>query len=475
MPVELSAELKQRLERFQQQHVLKWWGELADEQRDALQAELNGIDFDLIERLTNDWRSRGDDDDAPAESSVEPPESVADLPRTDADRAERNRAKQIGEELLAAGKVGAVLVAGGQGTRLGFDAPKGMFPIGPVTDRTLFQLFAEQLQARSRPAGATIPYYVMTSAATHAETVEFFEANDFLGLNRDAVFFFQQGATPAVDASTGKLLLAEKGRLALGPDGHGGLLAALRRGGLFDDMARRGIEVLYYHQVDNPATVVCDPVFLGLHRLRESEASTKVVSKVAPEERMGVVVSVGGRTQIIEYSDLSAELARQREPDGRLRIRAGNTAIHAFNREFLERMATEDLLPFHVAHKKVGCVNDSGEFVEPAAENGLKFERFIFDVLPHAQNALVMEVDRAAEFLPVKNADGADSPATSRAGLSRMYADWLRSAGAEVSSDADLALEISPLYAVDRDELKAKLPGGTIVDGPRVFAENGKG
>lgn len=466
MPDGPPPQLAQRLGRYDQLHLLHWWDELDAAQQSAFQRQLEAVDFALIKRLVSEWRDRKPTDCDPR--AVGPPETIVELPQVEAQRAE---AERVGEELLAAGKVGAIVVAGGQGTRLGFAHPKGMFPIGPVTQRTLFQVFAEQLRARSRRAGTTIPYYVMTSAATHDETTAFFEERHCFGLDRDAVFFFCQGAMPAVDAQSGKLLLSGKGSLALGPDGHGGLLAALSTSGLFDEMRSRGIEVLFYHQVDNPATVVCDPVFLGLHRLRGSQASTKVVSKSAAGERIGVVVAVEGCTQIIEYSDLPSVLAERTDADGRLSIRAGNTAIHAFDRDFLERMAAEDRLPFHVARKKMVHVDESGSLVEPATENALKFERFMFDVLPLARKPLVMEVERSREFLPVKNATGPDSPHTSRAGLCRLYADWLTSAGATVQPET--AVEISPLYAIDERELRDKLTGGLVVDRTLVFEENG--
>eukprot|EP00913_Durusdinium_trenchii_P028493 g26721.t1 len=436
------------------------------------------VDFDLITRLIDSRAAVEAPGETPADRArrAQSPTNLVRLPENDGDRAVRREASQYGEQLISAGKVGAMLVAGGQGSRLGFPHAKGKYPIGPVSERTLYQVLAEQLLARSRRAGISIPYYVMTSAATHDETIDFFETNAFFGLNPADVHFFQQASMPAVDATTGRLLLEDKGRLALSPDGHGGMLAALAAAGLLDDMRNRGVEYLYYHQVDNPTAIICDPEILGLHAVRKSEMSTKVVAKKSPTEKMGVVVDVDGQTQIIEYSDLPEEIAGKTDEDGRPLFWAGNMAIHVFDRAFLERMAAEsDALPYHVAHKKVEFLDDDGNAVAPDSENAFKFERFIFDALPHATSALVVEADREREFNPVKNKEGNDSPKTAKAALNAVYAAWLRHAGAEVVDGIDL--EISPLYANDSDGVARRVQPGTRVEEtrrqlPALDAEN---
>jgi UDP-N-acetylglucosamine/UDP-N-acetylgalactosamine diphosphorylase len=359
--------------------------------------------------------------------------------------------------------VGAILVPGGQGTRLGFDRPKGMFPVGPVAGTTLFEILAGQLKARGEAAGVTIPLYVMTSPATDAPTREEFAARDYYGLGEENVVFFCQGTMPAVDDATGKALLASKDAVAVSPDGHGGLVAALKNRGALDDMKSRGVTTLYYHQVDNPTAIVCDPAFLGAHKQLDGEVSTKVVAKAGPGEKMGVVCDVDGVTQIIEYSDLPDEAAERTDADGGLLLWAGNTAIHCFEREFLEKLADEGEagrgLPFHVAHKKVPHLNDAGEPVEPTEPNAYKFERFIFDSLPLADVAPVVETDRTREFNPVKNAEGADSPATSKAALIALHHGWLAAAGATVADG--VTVEILPSFAFDEAGVKAKTLAGT--------------
>lgn len=460
------AELHAHLSAHNQCHLLQWWDHLNEGARARLIAQLESIDFPLIDRL---FRSGHEDSSSGGDRAARatPPTQLIAQPKTDADRELWRKASNRGEELLREGVVGAILVAGGQGTRLGFDKPKGMFPIGPVSQRSLFQVFCEQLLARGRKAGTVIPYFVMTSDATHDDTVSFFEENHFFGLKQHDVYFFRQGKLPAVHEQTGQILLADKDEIALSPDGHGGLVKALRTAGLLDEMRNRGLETLYYHQVDNPTAIVCDPAFLGLHDLHQSDMSTKVVNKVSAEEKMGVLVSIDGQTQIIEYSDMPVARTREVEADGMLRFRAGNTAMHVVRRGYLQELVDQGRdLPYHRAHKPVPYLDSSGERIqpEPSSKNAYKFEQFIFDVLPMAATALVVEADRAAEFNPVKNQSGADSPDTSRAAICRLNREALRAAGAKLADDA--RVEISPLLALHEQGLAAKVkPGQPITDG----------
>ena len=277
--------LRTRLSQHGQSHLLHWWDELNESQRCGLLDQLESIDYSLIARLFSEREAAGGSSASELAGRATPPAQLVAQPKTAAEQAHWQKATACGEEQLRDGKVGAILVAGGQGTRLGFDKPKGMFPIGPVSERSLFQIFCEQLLARGRRAGAVIPYFIMTSDATHDDTVAFFEKNHFFGLKPRDVYFFRQGKLPAVCDKTGQIHLAEKHEVALSPDGHGGILKALQAAGLLEVMRDRGIESLYYHQVDNPMAIVCDPAFLGLHELHSSDISTKVVNKVAPEEK----------------------------------------------------------------------------------------------------------------------------------------------------------------------------------------------
>lgn len=471
MAAEFPEALRTKLVQFGQEHLLNRWNDLAPHSRQRLVEQLYDLDFVQIVSLVEKRRASGAaKENALIELSrrAVPPRSIVRLPQTADECNAWEQARQAGEKLLQSGKVGAILVAGGQGTRLGFEKPKGMFPIGALSHATLFQILVEQLRALSRRAGRPIPYFIMTSDATHDDTVAFFADHDYFGLPSGDVYFFQQANMPAVDAATGNLLVASDQTLSTSPDGHGGMLAALAKAGLIKEMKNRGIEFLHYHQVDNPTAIVCDPVFLGFHIERNCDMSVKVVAKRSAEERMGVAVDVDGKTQIIEYSDLPPEIARKTDAAGSLLLWAGSTAIHVFSRRFLERLVDQaDALPFHVAHKKVPYLDAEGKMLSPAAENAFKFERFIFDALPLAERTLALETDRAREFNPVKNAAGDDSPDSARAALSRLYHKWLRSAGAKV--DDSIPVEISPLFALDAADVGAKIKPGLTLTEPTFF------
>ena len=461
----IKERLHAKLSTHGHEHLLAFWDRLDRPQRELLAEQIDGIDFELIRRL-HAQRDRQSDLQELIDGA-EPPPAI----RLNAlSAAKLNAARLRGAEEIRAGRVGAILVAGGQGTRLGFDRPKGMFAIGPLSNKTLFQIHVEKIVARSRLHGARIPLYLMTSPATHDETLAFFAENDNFGLPAEDLVIFCQGTMPAVDAETGRVLLDDHGRIALSPDGHGGMSAALHRGGALDDMRQRGIEHLFYFQVDNPLVDICSPEMIGHHLLAESELTTQVVAKLDPLERVGNVVQADGRLYVIEYSDLPDAAARRRNPDGSLTIWAGSIAVHVIAAELLRRsVESAETLPFHVARKTVPHIDCSGSRVEPKEPNAVKFERFIFDLMPNARNAIVVEVDRELAFAPLKNASGAkqDTPEMVREQLMNLHRGWLRQAGAEVSDD--VPVEISPLYALDAEQLAERITTGTRITEPTYF------
>jgi UDP-N-acetylglucosamine/UDP-N-acetylgalactosamine diphosphorylase len=446
-----------KLKQFGQEHVLRFAEELSETERAELQSQLSDVNFDELRQLVGketesiDW--------AALAAKAEPPPAVQlGKPHPD---FPAERAREVGEAAIRAGKVGMILVAGGQGTRLGFDKPKGMFPIGPVSGRTLFQIHCDRLLAVMKRYGVSIPLYVMTSPATDAVTKEYFAANERCGLSEEQLTVFCQGTMPAVDQVTGKLLLATKSSLALSPDGHGGLVAALDKSGCLAAAKESGIEYFFYGQVDNPLVQSCDPELIGYHIMAKSQVTTQVVQKRFATEKVGNVVSIDGTVQIIEYSDLPDSAAEQTNSDGSLKLWAGNIAVHVFDREFLESVVgSVSGLPFHLAHKKVPYVNEAGETIEPESPNAIKFERFVFDLLPLAERAFVVEGDPAKVFAPVKNAPGAevDTAETSKAAQLAMFIDWLTAAGATLGEGVQV--EIHPDWALDADEVASKVEAG---------------
>jgi UDP-N-acetylglucosamine/UDP-N-acetylgalactosamine diphosphorylase len=448
---------------FGQEHLLAFWDTLAQKQKTSLSRQIEAIDFTLIRRLYESRDEQGNVHEL-ASRAAPPPAFRLDASRNP---FSPQQAKQRAVEALEAGRLGVVLVAGGQGTRLGFEHPKGMFPIGPLSQKTLFQIHVEKIVAAARRYGVSIPLYLMTSAATHDETVAFFTEHGRFGLPEEDLFIFRQGTMPAVDAATGRVLLDAPDRVAVSPDGHGGMLAAMLRSGALDDVERRKIEHLFYFQVDNPLVNIVGQEFVGYHLLAGSELSSQVVAKRDPLERVGNVVQVDGRLMVIEYSDLPDDAARRRNADGSLSIWAGSIAVHVMAVALLRKTADSAAgLPFHIARKKVAYLDESGQLKKPSEPNAVKFERFIFDLMPEAKNAIVVEVDPRLAFAPLKNVSGAkdDTPETVRSQLMAFYRGWLRQAGAVVADDTPV--EISPLFALDAEELANKLPAGLATDVP---------
>ncbi len=459
------AEIRAAFERAGQGHVFRYWDELSSQEKEQFLEQLERIDLELVEHLQDLLRRhlngevhRGD---------LEPVD-VIPLPKSDEDRRERERARVKGEEALREGWVAALLVAGGQATRLGYPGPKGTFPIGPVTQRSLYQYHAEKILAMSRKYGRRIPWAIMTSPATDSATREFFEEHGYFGLSREDVLFFVQSTVPALGPN-GELLLAEKGRIFESPNGHGGVLSALVESGVLGELKRRGVKVFYHFQVDNPLIRICDPVFVGFHLLHDAEMSAKVLRKRDPYEKLGVVGRRNGRFAVIEYSDLTVEQMEARGPDGELKYWAGSIAEHCYNVDFVERVLREaGHLPYHVAHKKVPHLDEEGRLVEPSEPNAYKFEMFVFDAFPFAERAVFLEANRSEEYSPVKNAEGQDSPATARRDMIRLFARWLEEAGARVPRREDgepsVRIEISPLFALGPEDLKEKIRPGFTFD-----------
>jgi UDP-N-acetylglucosamine/UDP-N-acetylgalactosamine diphosphorylase len=460
-------ELMTLLEPFDQTHLLAGWEELSDEQRAGLASQIQALDLPLIARLYRD-RNLPIDIRKLVERATSPRGVRLGQDQAGVSPAE---ARRLGEELLRRGEVAALLVAGGQGTRLGFPHPKGMFPIGPVSGNSLFQIHVEKILARARKAGCSIPLAIMTSPATHRETVEFLERHNRFGLAESDLHIFCQGTMPSVDAETGAILLSGPGELALSPDGHGGMLAAIVHSGTLEKLSSRGVKYLFYFQVDNPLVDILSPMVVGYHVLSGSEMSTEVVAKETPLDRAGNVIQVDDRLYVVEYSDLPDDLAHKRSPDGGLLLWAGSIGVHVINVDFLFRMHGQpEALPYHLAYKKVPYYVPGQGVVTPTKPNAIKFERFIFDLIPYARNAIVIEVNAAEHFAPLKNAPGADrdSPDHVREQMIALHRSWLEQNGVTVCDG--VAVEISPLFAVEPSDLKGQFPPGYKVTRPTFFS-----
>lgn len=361
--------------------------------------------------------------------------------------------ESIGLELIRNGKVAIILMAGGQGTRLGSSAPKGCYNVGLPSNKSLFQLQVERIRKLEKLANGSIHLYVMTSIPTRSSTESFFESNGYFGWSKDKITFFNQGTLPAFDLKGEKLLLGEdKVSLVESPDGNGGLYRALYDNGILNDLKLKGIEHIHMYCVDNVLVKVGDPVFIGFSSSNEFQIATKVVRKEMADEKVGLIVLDEQKKApcVIEYSEISKELCEEKDEDGLLKLRAANIVNHYYNVQFLVDMvpqwiSSREYLPYHIAKKKVPYTNKEGEFVKPEEVNGIKLEQFIFDVFPSVPLAKFgcLEVSREEEFSPLKNGPGcpSDSPDSCKLDCLRRSTRWITKAGGKPLG----LLEISPL------------------------------
>lgn len=474
MPI--SQPLRQALQKAGQSHLIEVADALSGVTLDRFLAQLESLDLGRMHQLVQTY--------VKSTPRYEIPESTRPASYYPIDASSPRRAyepsgfRRAGEKLLAEGKVACFTVAGGQGSRLGYDGPKGCYPAGAITRKPLFQFFAEGILATQRKFGGTVPWLIMTSPQNHAQTVDFFRAHKHFGLSQDDVFFFPQGTMPSFDLESGQILLAGPHELTASPDGHGGSLKALHTSGALARLRERGVGHISYFQVDNPLVKVADPLFLGLHAAApdsSGEMSSKMLPKAYAEEKVGLFVEINGRTQMVEYSDMPMDLQRQTNSDGSLRFLAGNPAIHAFSVDFVEKVNTDPdfEMPYHKAVKKIAYFDRAkGAMVTPAQPSGVKLERFVFDALPFAKRSIILETSRVQEFAPIKNAEGLDSPGSSAQLQTQRAALWLESVGLRIprrsDGSIDCAIEISPLTALEPDDLTTKNLPASIKPGEQL-------
>lgn len=452
--------LEEKLQAISQKQVIEFLSDLSPSRRSLFLEQIENLNFKRIPEwvekyVKNDGSVKIPDHFDPAPSYPAHPKTV--------EQAEKYAAADtLGKNLIRKGKAAGFIVAGGQGTRLDFDGPKGDYPISPVKNKTLFQIFAENLLAASQKYSTVIPLYIMTSPLNYDVTVEIFESADFYGLGAKNVFVFQQGTLPNFNFA-GKILLAEKDKIASSPDGHGGSLKALYSSGAVADMQKRGVEILSYWQVDNPLIRVIDPLFIGLHVLDRAEMSSKALIKAGPMEKVGNFCLVDGKVTVIEYSDLPDEAAHRKSSDGSLAFELGSIGIHLINVSFIEKLNTNGdfALPFHRAVKKIPYIDENGKRIEPESPNGVKLETFVFDAIPLAEHSVILQTEREEEFAPVKNATGTDSAEVTRQMMTDRAAAWLEAAGVSIprkSDDTpDCVLEIAPSFALTPKDIEPKL------------------
>ena len=392
---------KVKLASQNQEHVLKYYDQLSREQQAELLLQIDALDLGLLDLVKDGAKEV-------AKGKLEPLGAVT------LDKIAKNREQYeaIGQEAIRSGKVGAVLLAGGQGTRLGLDKPKGMLNVGEKKELYLFQQLVRNLMDVVDQTGAWVPLFVMTSEKNNEDTVNFFQENDCFGYQKDKVFFFVQEMAAATDYQ-GNYYLEEKHRLATSPNGNGGWFSSLAKAGLLEQIHKLGVEWLNVFAVDNVLQRIADPVFVGATIDAGCICGSKVVAKADPNERVGVMCLEDGKPSIVEYYEMTDEIIHSRDAQGTLLYNYGVILNYLFHVENLEKVMNENM-PVHIVEKKIPYINEDGELVKPEEANGYKFETLVLDMIRMMDNCLPFEVERNREFAPIKIRTGVDSLESAR-------------------------------------------------------------
>jgi len=431
--------LRQQLQEYGQEHLLQFWPQLDEDERQELVRSIQEINLAEVIKFFRHTIQSANNDEEKLDEHLQPIPSELHGAITRTSPELLRHYDNLTLEQISQGKVAALLLAGGQGTRLGVDYPKGMYDVGCPSKKSLYQLQAERLvrlqQLAFEKTGrkSAIPWYIMTSEHTKEPTLDFFRRQNYFGLEEDNLIVFEQGMLPCFTFD-GKIIMESKSQIAKSPDGNGGLYRALRDRRILDDMDKRGLKYVHVYCVDNILVKMADPTFIGYCLSKGAECAAKVVEKAFPTEAVGVVCKVHGHYQVVEYSEITLPTAQKRNADGRLTFSAGNICNHFFTTQFLRSIISgqEGMLHHHIAKKKITHVDASGAVCKPEKPNGIKMEKFVFDVFQFATSFVVWEVLREDEFSPLKNRDGTgvkDTPTTARLALSSLHQRQVLAAG----------------------------------------------
>ena len=444
-----------------QEHLLNFWDELSDEQKNDLFKDLKSIDFPSYLRSYKRCMSQKDKP-ANKEDVLEPLPSEA-FESVFSSEETNSKWTQLGLKEISDGKVALLLMAGGQGTRLGVPYPKGMYKVGLLSEKSLYQIQAERVLKQQRLAAKmfgsskAIQWYIMTSEHTQKSTVDFFKSNGWFGLCEQDITFFEQEMIPCFSVS-GKILMATKSSVARAPGGNGDLYRSLGNCGVLEDLLKKEIRSVHCYCVDNILVKVPDPLFIGCCLDRQSDCGAKVVPKANPTEAVGVICKCNGAWKVVEYSEISYETAHMRDTNGKLLYSQGNICNHYFTTQFLQRIINKEDLVHHVAQKKIPTIDCCGCPVVPDKVNGIKMEKFVFDVFQFSDTFTVLEVARNEEFSPLKNGPGAEkcSPETCKEDLSSLHKGWIQKAGGRFG-EGEGVCEVSPLVSANGEGLEARV------------------
>lgn len=405
-------ELKEKVEKNGQGQILANYSKLDENQKKELAEQISRIDFEKINKLYEQTKK-------PVSFENDVIEPISYIEKAKLNEEEYNKYFNLGKEAITNGKYSIVTMAGGQGTRLGHNGPKGTFDIGLDSHKSIFEILADSIKEDAQKFGVTIPWYIMTSKENNDQTVEFFEKNNYFGYDKNYVKFFEQGKLPMCDES-GKILINEKGLIKEASDGHGGIFQSMKRGNVTEDMRAKGVEWAFIGPVDNVLVKMVDPILLGIMIDKKAPAGGKSVVKANPSEKVGVFCKRNGKPGVVEYTEISKEMAEQVDENGELAFGESHLNCNMFSVDAIEEVANKDL-PYHIAHKKATYMDENGNIVVPEKPNAYKFESFIFDAFDMLSDMAILRVKREEEFAPVKNAEGTDSPETARELYKKYY------------------------------------------------------
>ncbi|VVC42036.1 Nucleotide-diphospho-sugar transferases,UDPGP family [Cinara cedri] len=456
------------LKKYNQEHIIKFWEKLNEKEKKILLEDIYEVNIPDVLEMFNRTVENMNTNQQKLDARMNPisAELYGAVSRSPIDILIKY--EQIGLEKISQGKVGVLLMAGGQGTRLGVNYPKGMYDIGLPSQKSLYRIQGERIcrliSLASKTYGSCkgLPWFIMTSEHTMEPTRKYFKDNKYFGLDENKIFFFEQYMLPAFTFD-GKIIMESKYKISKSPDGNGGLYKALRDRLVLDNIKKLGVEYLHAHSVDNILVKVADPVFIGYCITKNAECGAKVVEKAYPSEPLGVVCEVDGKFQVVEYSEITENTAEKQNPDGRLTFSAGNICNHFFTADFLNKIAHQynNKLKLHVAKKKISYVDNDGNECKPEKPNGIKMEKFIFDVFEFCNRLAVWEVERDEEFSALKNAEvlgGQDNPKTARLDVFSLHRKFVEKAGGKFVRD-NIECEISPLLSYAGEDLEHLVNG----------------
>lgn len=403
--------LKNKLKKYNQEHLLNFYEKLEEEEKQKILNQIEKIDFEQTNNLYEKTQEKIEFGDA----KIEP---INYVEKDKLSKEEYEEYDKLGSDIIKSGKLAVVTMAGGQGTRLGHKGPKGTFDIGLDSHKSIFEILCDTLKEAKNKYGVYVPWYIMTSEENNKQTTEFFENNNYFGYDKEKIKFFKQGQLPMCNTE-GKIILDENGLIKEAADGHGGVFESMRKDNVIEDMRNKDIQWVFIGGVDNILVKMVDSVLIGLSIKNNVLAAGKSVVKAGPKEKVGVFCKRNGRPSVIEYTEITEEMAEAKNDNGDLLFGESHILCNLFNIKAIENISDKKL-PYHSAFKKAKYINEKGDIIVPEKPNAYKFEAFLFDAFESLEDMAIMRVKREEEFAPVKNAEGVDSPATAK----KLYKDF---------------------------------------------------